>query len=95
MCACVPVCFQRNLVTFAKARPAQMIFITTSYFYMCVCVDVLFYYSYITVIRGEPERAPNTRVRGTGSGFICIYTCMYVCGVIISVRRELNFERIR
>ena len=37
------------------------------------------------VIRGEPERAPNTR--GTGSGFICIYvciyTCMYVCGVII------------
>ena len=36
------------------------------------------------IIRGEPERAPNTR--GTGSGFIC----MYVCGVIISVRRELN-----
>ena len=30
MCACMPVCFQRNLVTFAKARPAQMIFITTS-----------------------------------------------------------------
>ena len=25
MCACMPVCFQRNLVTFAKARPAQMI----------------------------------------------------------------------
>ena len=32
MCACMPVCFQRNLVTFAKARPAQMIFITTSYY---------------------------------------------------------------
>ena len=31
MCACMPVCFQRNIVTFAKARPAQMIFITTSY----------------------------------------------------------------
>ena len=30
MCACMPVCFQRNLVTFAKARPAQIIFITTS-----------------------------------------------------------------
>ena len=30
MCACMPVCFQRNLVTLAKARPAQMIFITTS-----------------------------------------------------------------
>ena len=30
MCACVRACFQRNLVTFAKARPAQMIFITTS-----------------------------------------------------------------
>ena len=30
MCACMPVCFQRNLVTFAKARTAQMIFITTS-----------------------------------------------------------------
>ena len=28
MCACMPVCFQRNLV---KACPAQMIFITTSY----------------------------------------------------------------
>ena len=28
---CVPVCFQRNLVTYAKARPAQMIFITTSH----------------------------------------------------------------
>ena len=39
----------------------------------------------IYIIRGEPERAPNTR--GTGSGFICIYICMYVCGVIISVRR--------
>ena len=47
----------------------------------------------IIIFRGEPERAPNTR--GTGSGFICIYTCMYVCGVIISVRRELNFERVR
>ena len=29
MCTCMPLCFQRNLVTFAKARPAQMIFITT------------------------------------------------------------------
>ena len=48
------------------------------------------------LVRGEPERAPNTR--GTGSGFICIYlyVCLYVCGVIISVRRELNyFERVR
>ena len=25
----------------------------------------------IELIRGDPERAPNTR--GTGSGFICIY----------------------
>ena len=34
MCACVPMCFQRlNLVTFAKARPAQMMFITTSIIY--------------------------------------------------------------
>ena len=44
------------------------------------------------IIRGEPERALNTR--GTGSGFICIYvciyTCIYVCGVIILVRKELN-----
>ena len=24
-CACMPMCFQRNLMTFAKARPAQMI----------------------------------------------------------------------
>ena len=30
MCARILVCFQRNLVTLAKARPAQMIFITTS-----------------------------------------------------------------
>ena len=30
MCACMPVCFQRNLVTFTKAHPTQMIFITTS-----------------------------------------------------------------
>ena len=29
MCASMPVSFQRN-VTFAKARPTQMIFITTS-----------------------------------------------------------------
>ena len=29
------------------------------------------------MIRGEPERAPNTR--GTGSGFICIYIYLYVC----------------
>ena len=45
-------------------------------------------------IRGEPERAPNTR--GTGSGFICIYIYiyMYVCGVVISVRRELNLLRV-
>ena len=47
--------------------------------------------AYGPIIRGEPERAPNTR--GTGSGFIYIY--LYVCGVIISVRRELNFERVR
>ena len=46
----------------------------------------------VPVIRGEPERAPNTRE--TGSGFICIYI-IHVCGVIISVRRELNFERVR
>ena len=26
---CMPVCFQRNLMTLAKVRPAQMIFITT------------------------------------------------------------------
>ena len=45
------------------------------------------------VIRGEPERALNTRE--TGSGFICIYIYIYVCGVIISVKRELNFERVR
>ena len=55
------------------------------------------------LIRGEPERAPNTR--GTGSGFICMYIynniiyiyniIYYVCGVIISVRRELNFEHVR
>ena len=41
----------------------------------------------LIIIWGEPERVPNTW--GTGSGFI------YVCGVIISVRRELNFERVR
>ena len=29
-CACMPMCFQRNLVNFAKALPAQMIFISTS-----------------------------------------------------------------
>ena len=44
------------------------------------------------LIRGEPERALNTR--GTGSGFICIYIYMYVCGVVISVRRELNLLRV-
>ena len=27
----MPLGFSRNLMTFAKARPAQMIFITTSY----------------------------------------------------------------
>ena len=51
-----------------------------------------------TIIRGEPERAPNTR--DTGSGFICIYIYniiykyiyLYVCGVIISMSKELNFE---
>ena len=47
------------------------------------------------IIRGEPERAPNTR--DTGSGFICIYIYiyyiyLYVCGVIISMSKELNFE---
>ena len=48
----------------------------------------------LVLIRGEPERARNTR--GTGSGFIYLYIIiMYVCGVIISVRRELNFERVR
>ena len=31
----------------------------------------------ILVIRGEPERAPNTR--GTGSGFIYIYIYILVC----------------
>ena len=31
MCTCMPMSFQRNLVTFAKARPAQMIFISTSF----------------------------------------------------------------
>ena len=25
--------------------------------------------------------------------YMYVYICMYVCGVIISVRRELNFER--
>ena len=34
MCACIPVCFQRNVI-FAKARPTQMIFITTSTIYAC------------------------------------------------------------
>ena len=29
------------------------------------------------MIRGEPERAPNTR--DTGSGFICIYIYIFVC----------------
>ena len=29
------------------------------------------------IIRGEPERAPNTR--DTGSGFICIYIHIFVC----------------
>ena len=52
----------------------------------------------LILIRGEPERAPNTR--DTGSGFICIYVyiyinkyiMLYVCGVIISMTEELNFE---
>ena len=39
------------------------------------------------------QQALNTRE--TGSGFICIYTFLYVCGVIISVRRGLNFECVR
>ena len=39
MCACIPVCFQRNFVTFAKACPAQMIFITTSNI-LCICAGV-------------------------------------------------------
>ena len=30
-------------------------------------------YVHVRIIRGEPERAPNTR--DTGSGFICI--CMF------------------
>ena len=34
MCACMPVCFQRYLVAFAKARPAPMIFITTSHIHL-------------------------------------------------------------
>ena len=32
--------------------------------------------SKVLLIRGEPERAPNTR--GTGSGFICIYIIIYL-----------------
>ena len=43
------------------------------------------YILFISLIRGEPERAPNTQE--TGSGYI--YTCIYACGVIISVRKEL------
>ena len=37
MCARIPlgVCFQTNLVALAKARPAQMIFITTSILLYC------------------------------------------------------------
>ena len=39
----MPLCFQRNLMIFAKARPAQMIFITTSniiisHLYVVVCI---------------------------------------------------------
>ena len=33
------------------------------------------FYQYL--IRGEPERAPNTR--GTGSGFICMILYIYMC----------------
>ena len=28
-----------------------------------------------SIIRGKPERAPNTRE--AGSGFICIYVCLW------------------
>ena len=42
-----------------------------------------------SIVRGEPERAPNTR--DTGSGFIYIYIYMFV-GVIISMSKELNFK---
>ena len=35
----------------------------------------------VTIVRGEPERAPNTR--GTGSGFICIYNIIYIYNIYI------------
>ena len=44
------------------------------------------------IIEGEPERAPNTREVGKGF-YMCIciyiYIFLYVCGVIISVKKEL------
>ena len=40
MCACMPMCFQRNLVTFAKARPAQMIFSSTSNIIIIASIDI-------------------------------------------------------
>ena len=53
----------------------------TGYFTCCANTE--------PIIRGEPERAPNTRE--TGSSFICILY-LYVCGVIISVRRESIYK---
>ena len=38
---CMPVCFQRNLTTVAKARPAQMIFITTSTIIRAIIRDAM------------------------------------------------------
>ena len=50
--------------------------------YMCAVT-----YS-VTLIRGEPERAPNTRVTYGEFAvpmYVCIYVCIYVCTVFIQI----------
>ena len=49
------------------------------------------------IIRGEPERAPNTR--GTGSGFICmyiyIYIYIYICIHVCLWGNHFSEERVK
>ena len=57
----------------------EVIFIPIEIFTTDYALSMIFKYNLFKledIIRGEPERALNTR--GTGSGFICIYIYIYL-----------------
>ena len=84
MCACMPVCFQRirNLVIFAKARPAQMIFIITSnYTIIAIKIEAVYHcaplisFCHAGAIPLTPERVVDgsgcITILGGGDGVLC------------------------